>query len=207
MATYSASSVNVTAGSAIVIGNNTDFRSNAAVGNIFKLSSENVTYEIGAVNTATRLTLTSRYTNSSEELYWEEHVATTNSATYYSDTLANTPVIQNTVIITASWQFTDDGAGTLTATPNGTGTIDYDSGLFSITLTSNLSASYALTATYYSGNTLNSTPYQIVRDYTTNYSFPESVPSDKNLAYIFTKAMRMIDLELKTLEDRIASWH
>lgn len=125
MAAYSANSVNVTVGSQTVIGNNTDFSTYASVGNIFKLANENVTYDIGAVNSATNLSLTAMYVNDLEA----------------TDT------------------------------------------------------------------TLNSVSYQIFRDYTPNYSFPESVPSDKNLAYIFTKAVRMIDEQLKELEDRIASWH
>ena len=207
MAAYSSNSVTIRVGSATVYGNNTDFISNADAGNIFKITNENVVYTVAAINTATRLTLSSRYANANEQVFREENVATVNSATkLYSGYFLFAPVLQDTVVVTASWKFTDDGGGSLTAT-GGSGTIDYDTGAYSIALTSDLSASKDMTASYYSGNQLNAVAYQLIRDYTPNYSFPESVPSDKNLAYIFTRAIRMIDTQLKVLEDRIASWH
>lgn len=43
-------------------------------------------------------------------------------------------------------------------------------------------------------------PYQIVTDYTPNYSFPELGSNDINFQNIFTKAIREIDTELFNLE-------
>jgi len=210
MGAYNSGSVTVTVGAQAVVGSNTNFTTYASVGNIFKLTSENVTYDIAGITSATRLTLSSRYVNTDEQTHYSENAATCTSATkIYSGFLSNTPIIQNTLEITASYVFSEDGAGNLSATPYGSGSIDYDSGYYSLTFTATLNATtdITLTASYDAGNTLNAMPYQIIRDYTTNYYFPESVPSDKNLAYIYTKAVRMIDLQLKTLEDRIASWH
>ena len=205
MAVYNTNSVKVKVGSAIVYGNNTDFNTYASVGNIFKLAGENVTYTIAAVNAATRITLSSRYANTNEQTGRSENMASCGAATkLYSGTLTYRPIIQNTVVMTASHRLIDNGAGALSG-DDGSGTIDYDSGAYTITLTATLNATYNVVASYYSGNTLNSQSYQIIRDYTSNYSFPEAVPSDKNLAYIYTKAIRMLDETIQDLEDRIAA--
>jgi hypothetical protein len=206
MAAYSSGSVTVRVGSSIIKGNNTNFVTYASIGNIFKIAGENVTYAIAAVNNATRLVLSSRYTNSSEQTSRSENVASCGASTKtYSGTLINRPIIQSYVVVTASERFTDDGAGTLTGGQGGTGSVDYDSGAFTINLNATLTATYNLSASYYSGNTLNSLSYQIVRDYTSNYTLPEAAPSDKNLAYIYTKAMRMIDSQMGKFNSRIAS--
>jgi len=55
-----------------------------------------------------------------------------------------------------------------------------------------LTASY-LNSNYAASVLLSAKPYQIVIDYTTNYDLPEMSPTDTNLSYIYTKAMRDID--------------
>lgn len=206
MGAYSTGSVKVKVGSAVVYGNNTNFLTYAAAGNIFKISGENVTYTVAAVNAATRLTLSSRYANANEHTGRTENTASCGATTkIYSGTLTYRPLIQNEVVVTASERFADDGAGALTGGQGGTGTINYDTGAYSLTLAATLTATYNVAASYYSGNTLNSMSYQIIRDYTSNFKYPESVPSDKNLAYIYTKAVRMIDEDLNNASMTSAS--
>lgn len=65
MSAYSEGTVNLTVGTATVIGNNTSFNTYAAANYIFRLANESVFYTIQTVNTATNLTLTSNYSNSS----------------------------------------------------------------------------------------------------------------------------------------------
>lgn len=201
MAIYNSGSVNITIGSANVKGNSTNFSTYVSKGNLFKLNDDNGFYEVANVINATNLTLTSRYTDSNYQTARSENVASANTATKtYSDTLTNTPVIQNYVVITASERFTDNGAGVLTGngSPVGSGTIDYDSGLFSITLGTNLTATVNLSASYYSGDTRNSMPYKIIKDFTPNYSLPELSLNDREFNTVFTKAMRKIDSALNT---------
>ena len=206
MSAYSTGSVKVKVGSALVYGNNTNFTTYAAAGNIFKIAGENVTYIVAAINTATRLTLSSRYANSNEQTARSENVASCGASTRsYSGTLTNKPVIQNYVVLTASARYVDNGGGVLAGSDGGSGTIDYDTGAYSITLAATLNATYNVAASYYSGNTLNTMSYQIIRDYTSNFKYPESVPSDKNLAYIFTKAVRMIDEDINNASMTSAS--
>lgn len=64
MSVYSSGSVNVEVNSATVIGNSTLFSTYVEAGDIFHLSSEATFYTIGAVNSATNLTLSSAYANS-----------------------------------------------------------------------------------------------------------------------------------------------
>ncbi len=59
-----------------------------------------------------------------------------------------------------------------------------------------LSANYVgATATYQS--------YQIIRNFTTNYSFPEIEFGDFNWPYIVTEALILVDTQIRTLADRI----
>ena len=206
MAVYSSGSVKVKPGSSVVVGSGTQFTTNVIPSYLFKITGENVVYTIGAVYSATRLALSARYENTDEHTYVQETLATcTNASRVYSGFLSYTPVIQSFVKLTASYLFVDDGGGQLSATPNGSGSIDYDSGYYTLSFNATLSTDYSLTASYDAGNELGGRGYQIVVDYTPNYGLPEAVPTDKNLAYIYTKAMRMIDLQLKDLENRIAS--
>lgn len=194
MASYSSGSAKIKIGSAIVIGSNTQFTTYVSANYVFKLTNEGVFYTIAAVYSATKLVLSSRYANTSYQTARTENVASANAATnIYSGTLSYRPVIQTKAVINASERFADDGAGTLTGTQGGTGTIDYDSGLFSITLGKVLTDGYNLSASYFSGDTLTGQSYQIFRDYTPYYRFPEAAPTDQNLSYIYTKSMRMID--------------
>ena len=206
MAVYTVGSARIRVGSAIIRGNNTDFSTYVSSGELFKRTSEGIIYTIATVYTATRLALTTRYSNSNEQTSRSENTgsctATNNS---YSGTFTYSPVIQGYVVVTASERFIDDSGGALTGENGGSGTIDYDSGAYTLTLGKVLHQIYNVTASYYSGNTLDSEPYQIIRDYTSYYTLPESSPADKNMAYIYTKAMRMVDTKLHNLESRIAS--
>ena len=58
-----------------------------------------------------------------------------------------------------------------------------------------LSANYA-NANYGAGTSLPGQPYQIIKDFTANYSIPEANPSDQNVEYIYTKGVRTIDAAL-----------
>lgn len=198
MSAYSTGSVKVIVGSATVKGTGTDFVTYVSAGDIFKVSSDSAWYEVAAVVDATDVTLTSRYANTSYQTSRSGTEASIGTATkVYASTLSNTPVIQQTLVLTASTEvFTDSsGNGILTsdASPAGSGTINYDTGAWSIVLGTNLGGTQNVVASYYSGNTLNAMPYQIVTDYTTHYSFPELSANDTGFNYIFTKAMRLID--------------
>ena len=202
MGVYNTGSVRIRTGSASIRGNNTDFLTYVSAGDLFKRIDEAAIYDVAAVVNATNLTLSSRYTNSVDRTSrTDEHIATANTATKrYSGTLDFNPVIQNYVILNASIEtFVDDGAGVLTGdgTPAGSGSIDYDTSAWSITLGTDLTATAAFTASYFSGDTLNSMEYQIVVDFTPNKLLPEMSTSDTNFAHIYTKAMRLIDKKLE----------
>ena len=65
----------------------------------------------------------------------------------------NNPVIQNEYVMTASGlRFTDDGAGVLTGTPTGSGTIDYDTGSWALTLDATFTATRNIAASFISGD-------------------------------------------------------
>uniref|UniRef100_A0A6H1ZPV3 Putative capsid protein n=1 Tax=viral metagenome TaxID=1070528 RepID=A0A6H1ZPV3_9ZZZZ len=198
MAMYNSGSVKIKVGSSIIRGNNTSFSTYAAAGYIFKRTNEAPTYEIAAINSATSLTLTARYADATNRTSrTAEHLATAGVATkMYSGTLNYNPVIQSYVVINASIEtLTDNSAGVLTGdgTPAGSGTIDYDTGVWAFTLGTDLTATASFVASYFSGDTLNSIQYQIVRDYTSYKSLPEMSTNDVNFPHIYTKAVRMMD--------------
>jgi len=199
MASYKTGSVNLQNGSSIVRGNNTEWDTYISSGQFFKLNQDSTFYQIATVETATRLILSSRYSSSSYRTSRQnEHIATTNvGTTIYSGYLAHTPVLQNYVTINASYEiYHDDGAGNLIGSPTGSGNIDYDSGSWNINMAATYNASINVTASYYSGNSLNNMPYQIIIDYTQHYNFPEMSTTDLNFQHIYTKSMRMIDSNL-----------
>lgn len=198
MSVYATGSVNIKVGSQTVSGNGTDFSTYVSSGYLFKRTGDSTFYEVAAIVSATNLTLTGRYADTDNQTSRpSEHLATMTTATkMYSGTPNNTPVIRNSVVLNASIEdFTDDGAGVLTGdgTPAGSGTIDYDTGAWSITLGTDLTATATINASYYSGDTLSAVPYQIFVDYTPNKEFPEMSVSDMNFAHIYTKAIRMVD--------------
>jgi len=198
MSAYSTGSVRVIVGSSTVRGYGTNFLTYVDAGDLFRLEDDTTFYEVAAITTATKFTLSSRYANTSYQTSrTAEHLATAGVATkLYSGTLSHTPVILNSVVFNASIEsFTDDGAGVLIGdgSPAGSGTISYDDGAWSITLGTDLTASAACTASYFSGDTLNSMTYQIVTDYTPNIKLPEMSENDVGFSKIYTKAIRLID--------------
>ena len=208
MAIYKSGSVTLTVGSSSVLGGGTLFSTYASVGYLFKRSSDAAFYEIAAIQNATNLTLTTRFDDANQyTVATGEHLATTNAATRtFSGIVTHTPLILNNVVLTASnYKFTDNGGGTLMGRPSGTGSVDYDSGAFSVRLGTHLNASRSIVASYLYGNVLTGVSYQIVKDYTPNYNFPEMSTNDINFAHLFTKAIRMIDTELKTINDSIVT--
>lgn len=62
--------VSVTNGSAVVTGVGTAWLTKAAVGNTFKIKSENALYEIGSVNSDTQITLVSPYVGETKSLVY-----------------------------------------------------------------------------------------------------------------------------------------
>lgn len=58
---YRIGTVRVTNASNVVTGTNTKFLTNVSVGNTFKISGENVIYQVAVVNSDTQLTLSSNY--------------------------------------------------------------------------------------------------------------------------------------------------
>ena len=204
MGAYSTGSATIVVGSQTVTGNNTRWDIYISPGHVFKLISGTSFYDIADVVSSCELTLTARYSDTSYETSRiSEHVATVNLATKtYSGTIDYSPVIRNTFTVLASdTKWSDNGAGVL-ATEAGAGrgvagVINYDSGSWSVSVTSttNLTA-VNVTASYHSGNTLNSMPYQIVVDYTPNYDIPEIGKDDANVSYTLTKALRTIDSKM-----------
>jgi len=122
MAMYTSGSVTIYVGSTAVVGNGTAFNTYVSTGDLFKLRSESAFYDVATVNSATRLTLSASYANS----------------------------------------------------------------------------------TYSTGATLAAMPYQVVTDFTPNYSFPEIGINDTNFQHIYTKAMRMVDSSLDNV-DKVVS--
>ena len=199
MAAYKEGTANLTCGKEQVTGVDTEWNTYVTAGQLFKLNDDSTFYEIAGVQSATRLTLTSKYFNTSYRTrVASEHIATTNVATrVYSGTLLYTPILQNTLSINASYEvYTDDGAGNLVGSPTGSGTVNYDTGAWSITMNATHNASVNMLASYYYGNTLNNMSYQIITDYTPHYSFPEMSTNDFTFQNIYTKAIRMIDTKL-----------
>jgi len=198
LSVYNTGNVKLRAGSSIVVGSGTSFNTHVSSGYLFKLTSEAVCYSIAAVNSATRLTLSSRYTNTSYQTARAENIASITTATrVYSGTLDHTPVIQSELTINASIEkFTDDGAGVLTGSCGGSGTVSYDDGEINITLGTSALATTNMSASYYSGDTMNSMPFQIVTDYTPHYRFPEISANDVSFPHLYTKAVRLIDSKM-----------
>lgn len=199
MSVYNTGTAKLKSGSSIVKGTGTDFVSNVSVGDLFHVTSEGVFYDVASVDSATKLTLSSRYSNSTFNVSVPNEVnASINSATrIYSGTLNHAPVIQNSVRLDASREiFTDNGAGTLTGDQGGSGTLSYDDGGWSITMGTSLTATQNLVASYYYGDELTGVSYQIVKDFTPKYSFPEVSPSDLHRDYIVTKSLRLLDSKL-----------
>jgi len=204
MSAYITGTAKVTAGSSKVYGSLTEWSTYLKVGDLFKVTSESVFYEIAAINTATQLTLSSRYVNTSFHSAIATNLASVNTATkQYSGILANTPVIQNSVVVVASpngggERFTDNGAGALigNASPAGSGTIDYDSGSWALTLGTPVTATLNMTASYNRGTTGQGLSYQALKDFTPRYVLPEMSANDVNFAHIYTKAVRLIDSAL-----------
>jgi len=204
MAAYNTGSVSVTVGSAHVIGNGTDFTANIGTGYCFKLRNYRTWYEVASVNTATHLVLTSRYSDNAYIVSRNpENLASVVAAsTEYSGTVSYYPVIQNSFVINASLEkFSDNGGGVLTGdgSPAGSGTIDYDTGAWTVSLGTNIDATANMTASYFSGGSITSAPYMIVTQYTAHYLFPEMGLNDINFQYIYTKAMRKVDAALRNL--------
>jgi len=201
MSIYNTGAVTVKVGSSEVIGFRTSFASNVTTGYYFKLTGSAAWYEVATVNNATKLQLSARYSDSSHQTIRNpENIASVIVATkLYSGTLSYYPVIQGHVVINASLEkFTDDSGGILTGdgTPAGSGTVNYDTGAWTVTLGTNITATANMAASYLSGNTLNVMPYQIVTDYTSQYGIPELSAGDTSIHHIYTKAMRIIDHEL-----------
>lgn len=206
MAAYKNGTVSITAGSSKVTGTGTDWLTYIGINDLFQLTTENVFYDVAAVNTATRLTLTTRYTQQNLEGAVASNFASVNTATtgYTGNTGSFTPVIQNKFVLVASpngggERFTDNGAGILTGegSPAGSGTVDYDSGTWSIVFGTPLTATLNLVASFNSGNWTDGAGYQIVADFTPNYRIPEMSTNDVNFSHIYTKAMRIIDQKIR----------
>jgi len=213
MAAYTGGAVKITSGSSKVYGTLTDWTTYLGVGDLFKIQNENVVYEVAAINTATELTLTSRYARTSLQGAIASNLASVTIATrIYSGNVGSfTPVIQNGFIIEASpngggERFADNGAGVLIGgrSPGpGSGTIDYDSGAWSIILGTKLTATLNLTASFTRGVSSSGEVYQAVVDFTPNYSIPEMSTNDINFAHIYTRAMRIIDQKIKSSNTKI----
>lgn len=199
MSMYTVGSVTVQVGSSRVVGSSTDFTNNVSAGDLFKLRLSPVFYDVAAINSATVITLSSRYANTNYYLNaTNEALGTTNvGTTVYSGTLDNTPVIQNYVVINATnIRFTDDGAGVLTGTNadgTHTGSINYDTGLWALSFNATYNASLVMSGSYIYGDTLTSMSYQIVKDFTPNYSLPEMSLNDVNFQHLYTKCIRLLD--------------
>jgi len=208
MSIYKTGNTRVKVGSSEVVGNSSvDFVTNVDSGDLFKLKSKAAFFEVSSIESATNLQLTARYSDSDYNINATgEALGTANNvATVYSGTLDHNPVLLNNLVITVSdIRFVDNGGGSLSGTnAEGThsGSIDYDTGVWDIDLTATLSvgASYVITGSYVYGDTLNSMSYQIVTDFTPNYDFPELSLNDSNFQHVYTKAVRMIDSELREL--------
>jgi len=76
-------------------------------------------------------------------------IAIGNGGTTYSGTLFNTPVKSGTLSITDGTEtFSDNGAGLLTGSAGGTGTIVYSTGVWNITFAAAVAVGIAIVATY-----------------------------------------------------------
>jgi len=203
MSIYNVGSVTVKVGSARVIGSSAvDFDSNISAGNLFKVKSESVFYDVASVESATVVILSARYANSDYNINATgEALGTTNvGTTVYSGSLSNTPVLQNNVFILATdIRLVDDGAGNLEGTNSeGThsGSINYDTGVWALNFAATYDASIVVIGSYVYGDTVNSVGYQVVTDFTSKYNIPELSLNDTNFQHIYTKAMRTIDAAL-----------
>jgi len=200
MSEYKIGSANINVGSSSVTGNSTSWLNNISSGDLFRLANDAAFYEVSGVQTATQLTLTARYRNSSYETgRTGEHIATCATDTVtYTATLDNTPVLQRTLVVLGSSEtFSDSGGcGTLAGGSGGSGTIDYDTGALSVTFNSTPTTLATVVASYTSGDTISAMNYRITKDFTDYYNFPEMDNNSVNFPVIHTKAMRLIDKAL-----------
>lgn len=67
-----------------------------------------------------------------------------------------------------------------------------------------LSSAY-VNSNFAASTVLSGQPYQVVRDFTTNYKIPEAAPTDKNMAYIYTRGMRTLDDKVYNASQNSAS--
>lgn len=203
MAIYNTGTVRVQPGSSLVTGTGTAFTTNVSVGNLFMIVGDSAFYQVAAVTNATNLTLSGRYANTSYQTWrGAEHCATTTGGgTSYNGNVDYTPVIQNEFNMTASsTTFSDNGAGNLTSSPAGdSGTVDYDTGAWTLNFAATTPAGWDINASYYSGDARGGASYQIVTDYTPRYGLPEMGLNDVNFPHIYTKAVREIDNRLYQL--------
>jgi hypothetical protein len=197
---YQTGSANIRVGSSSVVGNSTSWLANISAGDLFKLSNDSAFYTVSSVSTATKLSLSTRYRNSSHETSRSQHIATTNSTDLtYTGTLSTVPcLLESVVVLGSDERFTDDGDGTLTGDDGGSGSYDPDTGAISITYNASPTVGYGISASHLSGDSLNAVSYQIVKDFTTNYSFPEMGLNAINFPTIYTHAVRMIDSAMYT---------
>lgn len=198
MSSYSTGSVNLEVGSATVKGNSTLFTTYISAGDAFKVNGEEAFYEVASVVTATQLTLSARYADSSSQTTIAENVASTTSATTYSFSLSETPIIAGYFVINASQRFTDS-AGVLTGSEGGVGTVGYDDGAVTLDFgATSLSATANIAASYLRGDPKNAMAYQLIRDFTSNHLLPEQNLNDSDKSMTYTKAIRMIDADLSS---------
>ena len=193
----------LTPGSASVTFQNAQM-TNMTTGDFFRLINDSTFYTIAGINTANMVaTLGARYRNPTyEAAILNEQFDTGDGGKNYSGTLSNLPIIPGTVV--ASDQdnvevFTDNGAGTLVGDGSGNGTINYDTGAISVHFTTNISGGKQILADSYSyGLPMSGMNFQIVRDYTTYFSWPEPSPTDQNQATITKQALMLADSDLRT---------
>jgi hypothetical protein len=202
MASNQIGNCSLTPGSALVTFDSDAIMTNMAAGDLFRVRSDLAFYTIASVDASNyTCTLTSRYSNSDYILTILDEVADTSDGTnVFSVTLENTYIIPGTASFadgSSVETFTDNGDGTLTGDQDGTGTISYEEGTVELTFNSEVPDGVEILASYNYGVTLSQTPFQIVRDYTPYFEWPEPYSTDQNPQTITRHALRMIDNDLR----------
>lgn len=201
MASNQLGSCTVTPGSYLVTFNSIVNINNIVAGDLFRILDDNVFYTIASVN-ATNLTctLSSKYFNSLYSLQiFNEVVATSDGTRKFYKSVDNTLVIPGSCSFrdgNSVETFSDNGDGTLTGSLGGTGTVWYDDGSVNLTFVNYVPPAVAIYGSYQYGFPLSQVPFQIIRDYTPHFSWPEPYATDQSHQTITRQALRLIDNDL-----------
>lgn len=127
-------------------------------------------------------------------LRYKDYLATGNGTKIYGGTLAIIPIVPGTFTPTDGTEsFTDDGLGFLTGSAGGSGTIDYVTGIWTLTFNANVSITTNIYGIY-SPNTFPARPIMGLKEYTNEATDVSTlVGLDTRRAAVFNNSTQLFD--------------